>query len=80
MGRDDDWPRLSEEAVYAGMDDPFISRLTSDLDGLGALADRVDPDGKLIGWFRENAEWCLADPKRMVTVLRLWIQTGRLPT
>ncbi len=80
MGRDEDWPRLSEEAVHLGANDPFVSRLTSELDGLGALADRIDPDGKLMDWFRRNRDWCLADPKRMLVVLRMWVQTGRLPS
>ena len=75
-----DWPRLSEEAVHAGLLDPMIKPLSADLDHLGELADRVDPDGLLLDWYRRHADWCLADPKRMVVVLRMWIQTGRLPS
>ena len=74
-----DWPKLSEEAVYAGLDDPFISKLTADNDHLGELAERIDPDGLLMAWYRRHSEWCLEDPIRMVFLLRMWIQTGRLP-
>jgi len=75
-----DWPALSEKAVYAGLDDPFISPLSAQPgEAINALARRVDPDGKLMAWFRANREWCLADPMRMVVVMRGFLQTGRLP-
>ena len=75
-----DWPKLSEGAVWAGMDDPFLSKLTADMDTAGRLADRIDPEGKFLDWLRRHREWCLADPKRIVVVMRMWVQTGRLPS
>ena len=47
-----DWPKLSEEAVWAGMDDPFLSKLTADMDTAGRLADKIDPEGKFLDWLR----------------------------
>ena len=69
----------SERAVHMGAVDPFVKHLNAETDQLGRLADRIDPDGHLMAHFRRNGSYYASRPMQVLVVLRLWVQTGRLP-